>query len=91
MSEQESYSIKEMISEFRHDVNARFDDVDNAQAHTNGDVSNLKVWRGYITGGLAVVTLILVPLLVYVLKQSIDARAQLQTLNNHSQSYETNK
>lgn len=91
MSESESYSIKEMIAEFRKDVNTRFDSVDDAQAHTNGDVSNLKVWRGYITGGLAVVTLILVPLLVYVLKQSIDARTQLQTLNNQSQSYEITK
>lgn len=91
MSENETFSIKEMIKELRVENNKRFDKVDSAQAHTNGDVTILKIWRGYITGGLAVITILIIPVLIYVIKQNLDTRSQLQTISDQQQTYETNK
>ncbi len=87
MSKEDSYSFKEIIAEFRKEMAERFDKVDDAQAHTNGDVSDLKVWKAFLTGGLAVVTLIVIPLLVYVWQQS---QHQLQTIDTYKQKYEVN-
>lgn len=91
MSENETFSIKEMIKELRIENNKRFDKVDSAQAHTNGDVTTLKIWRGYITGGLAVITILVIPVLIYVIKQNFDTRSQLQTISDQQQTYEINK
>lgn len=87
MSE-DNYSIKEMIADFREENNRRFDEVDAAQAHTNGDVSNLKIWRGYLTGATAVIVVLVIPLIVYVWNQSQD-KVTAQTLSAYSQLYGT--
>jgi len=77
----EGYSIKEIIQEFRDEVKGRFDKVDEAQAHTNGDVKALKVWRGFITGGLAVITVIVVPLVIYIYTEQQNTTKLLSTIN----------
>lgn len=84
----DSYSVKEMIEEFRAENNRRFDKVDAAQAHTNGDVSILKMWRGYITGAVSVIIVIVIPLLVYVWNQAQKQRSKLEALSNYQQLYE---
>lgn len=33
--------------------------IQNAQAHTNGDVKSLKLWRAYLTGAFAVIAFML--------------------------------
>lgn len=38
----------------------------------NGRVSGLEKWKSYITGGLAVITLMLVPILIWSLTQMIE-------------------
>lgn len=93
---EEVYSIKEMLTEFRKDVSnsfnevdKRFDKVDEAQSHTNGDVSSLKIWKGVLTGALSVITLIVIPLLVYVWSQAQDQRTKLDALSTYQQQYET--
>lgn len=92
-------TTKEFIEEVRKDIvdrinrsdivsGERFSRIDVAQAHTNGDVSALKMWRGYITGALAVITVIVIPLLVYVWNQAQKQRSKLDALSNYEQSYE---
>lgn len=84
----DSYSIKEELAAFRQENNRRFDKVDAAQAHTNGDVSSLKIWKGVLTGALAVITLIVIPLIVYVWEQSQDSRSKIEALSNYQQQYQ---
>ncbi len=36
---------------------------------TNGRVGRLEVWRGYITGGLAILSILLVPILIWSIIQ----------------------
>lgn len=83
----QTYSIKEMIDELRKDVNARFDKVDEAQAHTNGDVGALKLRNAFLSGGLVVIALIVIPLIVYVWNQAQDNRSKLETISNQQQFY----
>lgn len=33
---------------------------------TNGRVSKLEVWRGYVTGGLSILALLVAPVLIYI-------------------------
>lgn len=39
---------------------------------TNGSVASLKMWRGYVTGGLAVLTAIVVPLFFLVVAKFLE-------------------
>lgn len=80
---EESYSIKEMITEMRSDINIRFDKVDAAQAHTNGDVSSLKIWKGVLTGALTIVTSMVIPLVVYVWSEAQTNKTALQSLSSN--------
>lgn len=84
----ESYTIQQALNDFREENNRRFDKVDAAQAHTNGDVTDLKMWRGYLTGGVTVIAIIVIPLLVYVWQQSQSQSSQLQSLSNYQQKYQ---
>lgn len=68
--------ILQMLKGLVEKVDAGFDGVHNRQDKTNGnikdnadDITNLKVWRGFITGGLAILGCIVIPLLVIVLKK----------------------
>lgn len=85
---EEGYSTKEWIAELSKDMNLRFDKVDEAQAHTNGDVTNLKMWRGYITGGLTVISALVIPLVIYVWNTSQKVQSRLETLSSMHQTYE---
>lgn len=65
-----------MVQRNFEEINGRFNTQDQTlhkileQAmKTNGRVSALEGWRGYITGGLTVVVIILVPLLLNILKK----------------------
>lgn len=92
-------TTKEFIEEVRKDIvdrinrsdivsAERFSRIDVAQAHTNGDVTSLKLWRAFLGGGLAIITLLVIPLLVYVWNQSQEQRSRLEVLSNYQQKYE---
>jgi hypothetical protein len=61
----EDYTKRELDILFK-DIKEQLDRIEIQTSKTNGSVSSLKVWRGYITGGLAVITLIGLPLLAYL-------------------------
>lgn len=88
----DSYTVKEMIEEFRAENNRRFDKVDAAQAHTNGDVGILKLKYAELRGGMRVFVIIfsviVIPLLVYVWNQALKQKSRLDTLSTYQQKYE---
>ena len=55
MSEKSNQTLEMMITSLHDDVK----EIKIQTKMTNGRVSKLEVWRGFITGGLAVLTFIL--------------------------------
>ena len=49
---------------------------------TNGSVRSLQAWRGYIMGGLAVITVVILPLIFLVIKNVISIQTNTQNINN---------
>ena len=61
------HGLKTLI-ESRFDENAKeHQSICEKQDHTNGDVTNLKLWRAYLVGAWAVISLILVGILLPVI------------------------
>lgn len=79
----DSYTIKEMLQEFRDDVKERFDAVDRAQKYTNGNVKEHAMQLAMIKGGLAIVAIIVIPLVVYVWTTEQNHARQLQVLSDN--------
>lgn len=84
---EDSFSIKEMITEFRNDVKEEFLEVKAKQDHTNGDVTMLKIWRGYLTGAIGVIIILVIPLVVYVWNQAEKVQSKLTSIENYKQTY----
>lgn len=58
MSADDTYTIKEMITEFRQDMSDKFSNVkdrlegiENKQAYANGRTAKLEMWQRLIIGG----------------------------------------
>lgn len=60
--------LKNLLDEKFENNDKAHQDIMIKQDHTNGDVSNLKLWRAYITGGLAVVTFMVSALIALIIK-----------------------
>jgi hypothetical protein len=72
-----SYSVKEMVQEFRDDikeqfvgVHSRLDKIDEKQGIANGRVKKLELWRQFLLGAWAVVTMI-TPVGWYLVTQEV--------------------
>ena len=64
--------IAEMFSELREhqkQTNATLASVNEQTIKTNGRVRALEVWRGFITGGLGVLTALVLPVAYAVVKE----------------------
>lgn len=76
-------TIGEQIVEAKEDLKAQLDRIEEQTIKTNGSVRSLKEWRAWITGGGAVVSLIVIPLFCWMLYtlSNIDnlIRASVQT------------
>lgn len=72
--EKEIQEIKEMVHHLRQTTPHK-DDVQEIQRtlteDTNGRLKKLEGWRMYITGGLSVLCILVVPMLLYVVQQVI--------------------
>lgn len=64
-------SLKEHVSEQVGDVGQKIDGLTTQVKITNGDVKGLKMWRSFVTGGMSVITAIVIPLLIYIWYQQI--------------------
>lgn len=90
MDDPNTYSVKEMITEFREDVeksfssvNNRLDKIDTKQAIANGRTAKLELWQKLVIGGALVAfvlggTIITLAILVEnnIIDQKIDKNNQ---------------
>lgn len=73
--------LKELINEKFRENAADHVEIKSKQDHTNGDVSALKLWRSFLLGAWAVVSIllmaILIPLTTNYLKSKQDIKSQV--------------
>jgi len=74
--------IKDTLTEFKTETKASLGEIKAQVTKTNGSVSNLKIWRGYITGGLAILTIIVLPIMAYLALQEINTSETLASFIN---------
>lgn len=54
------------------DFKDQLDRIEGKQDFTNGRVRKLEVWRGYITGGVSILSLLVLPLIFIAAKEFFD-------------------
>ncbi len=59
----------QLIVNMFEQISKELSEIKTQTTNTNGSVRDLQIWRGYITGILGVVVVVLVPLLLNVLKK----------------------
>jgi tetrahydromethanopterin S-methyltransferase subunit G len=73
------------IDSFKELVEVKLDNIEGKVDHTNGSVADahkeigkLKSWRSYITGGLTVITMLVVPILIFAVKGYIEREQTIE-------------
>lgn len=61
-------SLKGHMNEKFDDVSKVLEDLTNQVKKTNGQVIGLRLWRSFLTGAVAVITSVGIPLIIYVYK-----------------------
>lgn len=59
---EQEYTNRELDDKF-NGIHEKLDLILAQTTKTNGRVSSLEVWRGFITGGLAIIALLILPIL----------------------------
>lgn len=70
------YSNREINEKF-NDIIVRLDRIELQTTKTNGNVIGLKLWRAWITGALAVVSVVVLPILGYLAYQVVHPKGTL--------------
>ena len=63
--------IKDQLNRFEAQTNTSLMEIKAQVTKTNGSVINLKVWRGYLTGAVAVIIIIGLPIMGYLALQVV--------------------
>ncbi len=53
-------------------IDEKLDTIHEQTLKTNGRVTKLESWRGFITGGLAILAVLVIPVLLLVISQYIN-------------------
>ena len=78
---------EEHILELKTDINEKLDLILIQTTKTNGSVKALQIWQGYIKGGLAIITLLLIPIIIFAITDYIHCKSNDCTatvINNQS-------
>jgi len=62
---------KREIDEFHDHINENLKEIKLQVTVTNGRLKKLENWRSFVVGGLSVITLLIVPIILYLVTQSI--------------------
>jgi len=68
------------ISNFHVDIKDDLKDIKEQTTKHNGRMKKLEVWRGYITGAISVLILIVLPSAVWSFKQIIETKELLSAI-----------
>ena len=68
--------LKTLINEKFDENNRNHQSILEQVKYTNGSVRSLKIWRAYITGGFAVLSILFVPVLIYSIQQFMQLKIQ---------------
>lgn len=77
--EQPAYSTRELDTRFRGIENTQ-EQILKQTTKTNGSVIDLKLWRSYLTGGFAVLTLLILPTLGWILLNISDLATKVSAV-----------
>lgn len=73
MTEQ-PYTNREIAEKFE-DILKYLTRIEGQTVKTNGRVSKLEIWQGFIKGGLAIIVIIGIPLIIYAFNLAVACRA----------------
>jgi uncharacterized membrane protein (DUF106 family) len=93
MVDDTSYSIKEMISEIRKDVGEKFSSVDEKldkvivqTTEHNHRMSKMEKWKSYIQGGLAVMSIFIIPTFAWLVWQIVNIDTRIRDINKEDRT-----
>jgi len=69
--------IKDGFDEFKKFTKEQFENVINRQDKTNGRVRALEKFRWFIAGGMAVITILVIPIVINVVSDWATSRSQV--------------
>lgn len=61
----EDYSVRELDEKFET-IMGKLDRIETQTIKTNGRVAALERWQSFLQGGLAILTLLVVPVIIYL-------------------------
>lgn len=65
------YSKRE-IDGFLQRIDEKLDRIETQTTKTNGNVRTLQIWRAYLTGGLAILSILIVPIILIMVAEFFD-------------------
>lgn len=64
----DDYSVRELDEKFET-IMGKLDRIETQTIKTNGRVAALERWQSFLQGGLAILTLLVVPVIIYLATQ----------------------
>ena len=74
----DQYSNREIDRMFK-DIQDALNRIEIQTTKTNGRVTTLRIWRGYLTGGIAILSVIVLPIAFWVMVQVVSNQGSAQT------------
>ncbi len=75
------YSNRELNTHF-DEIKSSLDRIEEQTKKTNGRVSRLEGWKMYISGALAIITILIIPVVLFMVIQFIGTKTALETTVN---------
>lgn len=83
-----TYTTRELEAHFG-DVKESLTRIEQQVIKTNGRVSSLENWRWFVTGGLAVISILVIPMVIYIFTSANKIQEKVLTgINQALSTYE---